>query len=1456
MAKLKKMFFKGRMNKTADARYSPKGEHTDALNIRINSTADDNAYVVETAVGNKLVASPDPEGYGLSDLAVGIGSFEDSESDRVFVFVHDPTANTSSGVMDLIYSYSVNTGAIDYHLVSINDGSGETTTKFSTDMVITEFELVENELYFLVPGRNPMVIDTSVVYGTDTTTDQFSIYDILVIKRPPLSSPDIELLTVGDSDDFLSERFVCYGYRYRYSNNKYSATSPFSIPAFLPNLFEISYESFNNEGMRNLFNASRVTINSGDSDVIGFDILMKDSRNNLIKVVQRINKEDEGIIDNDSISYVFSSDKVFSSLPQSEILRLYDNVPLTANTMTRMGNRIMYSDYTEGFDMVDVNNNKFNSVFETNLISSIGNRLAPDTTVGQGFYVIDGTARTANNVSFSIDFSGVDLNIGSFVRVNITVDHDFFSGATPYPVETPGPLSTTLEFFLLKNYSSVYEMASSDEFKRAVGTSAYVTTMANACSAAPTSLTDSLNCIMPSSLSGLDKFASGINTAGGGSQITTSPGSNIVQIQIPAYVYQDDPVAPTRVVYSFLSIVEANTTFQSNVNNRSLHSDWEYETFMVYTDEFGRSSLPIPSENNTVKVPFENSIRKNSLRVTIPSNMRPPKWATNFKFVLRSNKEAYQTIYSSFVFKEEGSNASHFLLQGENAAKVEVGDTLIVKADVDGPTQSKKEVIVLEKEVYESAKFDAISPAGVYIKVIANDFNTEIPDDSVIITGTKRDSRTAGIERDSNDFPYVAYGLNEDDPTNPGSKRPIEITTGTTATISFNIGRRGYGNSCEAESYRFKKTFIASANYTSFKDWWDAENLNFDDNTEFIGAGGTANTWNYNSVLLSAARGPKGTDIPSETDKNKILFFLDTGSNQLFMLVRSGVPSCTGLFEPSLRASKIEFRIDIIKGGNNIIFETKPSLTAEDIYYEGNQSFQILNDAHAGNIQNQTIGTAPSVIDLNFFNCFTFGNGAESYRIDDSVTGRDFTIGERVYGTQSEEFREVRRYSDITYSGIFNDESNVNKLNEFNAGLLNFKRLEESFGPVAKIDGRATDVLVLQQDKISYVLSGKNLLSDSTGGGPIASVPEVLGTVMSRVEDFGCSNRESFSKHGPLKSFVDTKRAVVIQLTGGGYNSDTLSVITNGMRSYFRNLMTENDNKIFLGCYDKFNQEYVIHTNEQDKPGFTQVYNCGSTRNLEVLSGTPQVFDIDFGSAVGSASIEYKVGFLTGTVEISINYNGVVYTSGPVDANGSFSFDKTLPSREIGTVTVTASAGTANVEVKVNCVQSTQLSVRSIVITSNSDVNKTAHVGYSWDRFGYFSPNIIDEVVFSGTTSSINRSLDKTRTGRQGSPSIPVQQADIKMFVQNNSSDSFNFDPSKHKMYWLRTDANLTDAQLLTSTTDGVPVLQDSSGNYYHLIDFLTATGSTLYLIFDLRENTSKGLCYSNVSAFDACCNC
>jgi hypothetical protein len=54
---------------------------------------------------------------------------------------------------------------------------------------------------------------------------------------------------------------------------------------------------------------------------------------------------------------VFSNGDIYTILSDGEILRLYDNVPRLARAQTIMGNRIMYGNYLEGYDLKDDSGN-------------------------------------------------------------------------------------------------------------------------------------------------------------------------------------------------------------------------------------------------------------------------------------------------------------------------------------------------------------------------------------------------------------------------------------------------------------------------------------------------------------------------------------------------------------------------------------------------------------------------------------------------------------------------------------------------------------------------------------------------------------------------------------------------------------------------------------------------------------------------------------------------------------------------------------------------------------------------------------------------------------------------------------------------------------------------------------------------------------------------------------------
>ena len=211
-------------------------------------------------------------------------------------------------------------------------------------------------------------------------------------------------------------------------------------------------------------------------------------------------------------------------------------------------------------------------------------------------------------------------------------------------------------------------------------------------------------------------------------------------------------------------------------------------------DEFNRASTALVSQNNTVHVPCGYSKNKNSIQVTIPPSQLPPYWATRYKFVIKPSNTFYETIYTYIFFTDPESNNVYFLLDGENAKKIEQGDRLIVKADSSGPTQTCTYATVLEKDS-KAANFITITseldpnveisvPAGVYMKINPNSFNIINDELAVIAPGTLSISADSG-----GTYPQLNYPMNRLD-TVTGLYVDYTVPAGSRITMSIKFERK------------------------------------------------------------------------------------------------------------------------------------------------------------------------------------------------------------------------------------------------------------------------------------------------------------------------------------------------------------------------------------------------------------------------------------------------------------------------------------------------------------------------------------------------------------------------------------------------------------------------------------------------------------------------------------------
>ena len=1224
MANLQRFFNIGKMNKVVDERLVPNGEYIDALNVRMGSTEDAEIGVVTNTKGNTKLTFLNYNGTLLSDDARCIGAFEDGSFETVYWCIHDPSfVSSPTGKLDMVVSYNTNNGVTTYHVISMWDGQGiaaegNTTLNFDPSYLITGFNKINDLLFFTDGNVQPRQINVKRNYPIPVAgVDQFTEQEILVIKKPPIAAPTVLPLSTSLTSEFLKERFVCFAYRYRYKDDQYSATSQWSAPSFVPDFFLFSISSNLNEGMVNITNSAKITFNSGSRSVIGVDILFKDMGNPIIKLVEKLDKNKLGYADDTEYSYVFDNSKIFSVLPSDEIVRLYDNVPLTAEAQTIMGNRIMYGNYTEGGDMVDLNGNPTKLEYMVDLISSeISLENIPYSIIDSAFTF--GNSNTYPDTAIRLNLTELEdmLVAGSSIEFTITFTHsNFFSGGNPFPSTRSGTVNIDVIFLLQADYDSVYDMAISDEFRDTIGTLSNILTVADSCNGI--TLTDEFNCEIPNTLGESPyifyKYESGISAAGQPINIIAIDGDSFIELQIPAMRFVDDVNTPTISIYEYYQITSASARFSGISNPTSLHSNRGYEVAISYMDEYSRSSTALVSKNNNLYIPCSESINQNKIQVTIPTSQIAPSWAKRYKFFIKPDKTDYETIYSRFYYNIAQTNTTWFLLEGENAAKVEKGDRYIIKSDSAGPVQNCAYTTVLEKEALGTGIAGSGSQSGAYMKLETFNFSTTQVENQHIYFG----ERTV-VENDSGDVPIMTYGLSLFGTT----WEDYTIPQGSTINFYVRFIRKGTGDgtdSCERREYIFDKQFTASSDYNSIEDWFYGDNFGASVNS------GVATVLGNGVPIINQFASVTATAFPTnQSDFRNYWTLYRDGSNQL-SLVLSGTTACGS---SNKKESKVIANISVHRAGSIVVFETEPLEAAPDIWFESNQVFDINDDGeHMGNVQDQDIvGNLPAIIDTNFFNCWTFGNGVESYKIRDSIIGRVSTLGNRVSSTQEKDYELSERFADITYSGIYNEESNVNKLNEFNLGLLNFKNLEVAFGPIKKMFGRKKDVMVLQEDRISYVLSGANILSDLSAGNLLTSVPDVLGDQFVRVEEYGISNNpESFVEWGGMKYFTDAKRGAVIQLNGGAEGQDQLTVISEaGMRTYFRDLFINAFNTQKLGGYDPYMNEYVLSNNTILRPSNAECVACGTILTFNVSPDNPIEFCTDFTSIVGDVQVSWR----------------------------------------------------------------------------------------------------------------------------------------------------------------------------------------------------------------------------------------
>jgi hypothetical protein len=1214
MPELKRNFTSGRMNKDLDERLIPNGEYRDALNINVSTSTSSDVGSIENAKGNSRIST-----LGIAGQAC-IGSVRDEKTNKIYWFI------TGTSV-DAIAEYDVATNAVKPVLV---DKTG--ILNFDSNHLITGANILDGILFFTDNLNEPKQVDivkgikgsvdfdthTKLIVKNETTTTNIAKEHITVIKKSPLNAPTITLsnslrggvvnttfesssnffvdtsgsdnvskspgtvisslvfspkpnykvgdivkfthkaeideeietyevrmlLTILNSENATSKTFTGkilsitedvigtaditwdveleqkdplfelafprFAYRWRYANGQYSAFSPFSEVAFLPDEtggFEYDAKDGYNLAMTN--NVRKITLNTFDTkpdDVTEVDILYKQSNSTNVYTVKSLK--------NNETSFDVTSEQIHAAVPSNQILRPYDNVPKKAKAQEVVANRLVFGNYTQNYNVPE------DSIFEVGVVSNAVADSTPSKSLKSirkyqlGVVYLDEFGR--QTPVFSDDTAVVSIDQIQSNKIN-KIQAKITSAAPDW--------ATHFKYYVKEISSEYYNLAMDRYYEAEDG---------NVWLSFPSSERNKVD---------LETYLI-LKKKHTEDQPVFSESGGTVKYKILDIANE----APTFLKQKKFSLGKIDTQFGTNSNAEDGFPTEGFLSIKVKGDDIGalKDLYTTTVSNKYIRISSSgnssNYYRLNSIDVTDDGsdgilNQAADTW--KFNLVKAFGKDI------DFVGSSSDKTAGLSLEVFEEEID-ENNPEFVGRFFVKIPRDTKLEDSILSSAVNKNY---VIKNAQSIHQI-----NTTI-DDRSEYKGTQLYAidKASGYNVDKSDL-AVGVGARK------GNKR-IDIRL-------IEIGPDGQ----EGSLYPNVANLIANADLDTqlrtngtllrFKSDVDQEVYKIV-STEVI------RVYNYSKTSGDRKRS-SNHGIRYSITLDKPLNFSPQDSTTVGETASDGTSTVLEVVRESINE-------ETFSSDSPAVFETEPKPSVDlDLYYETSKTY--------------VIGDLATEKTLDYFNCFSFGNGVESNRIRDDYNAPTIDKGVRVSTVLAEQYKEEHKASGLIYSGIYNSTSGINRLNQFIAAEKITKDLNPEYGSIQKLHTRNTDLIALCEDKILKILANKDALFNADGNVNLTSTNNVLGQAIPFAGEYGISkNPESFASYGYRAYFSDKDRAAVLRLSVDG-----LTVISGyGMGDYFSDNLALSTT--IIGSYDEDSGNYNITLNN-DTVSFAENINGWESR--------------------------------------------------------------------------------------------------------------------------------------------------------------------------------------------------------------------------------------------------------------------
>ena len=1022
-------------------------------------------------------------------------------------------------------------------------------------------------------------------------------------------------------------KFPRFAYRYKYIDGEYSVISPFSQVAFIADKFDYVPKKGYNLGMVN--NLRLLQICDWAKNVPDFvkeiDILYKDTANNNIYVVKSIKTTDPEYSvttpspENYQGELEITSEIIYKVIPSNQILRPYDNVPRKAKALSVSGNRLMFGNYVENYDM-SKEGNEITTLFDVSISQDPSNPVE----VGE---------------------PGKSIKSMRSYQIGV-VYRDKFGRETPVFTDPSGSVSLDKE--ASKKYNTITANILSEIPRWADSYKFYIKETSQ-----------------PYYNLSMDKHY----PAEDGNVWIAFPSSERNKITEDSFMilkkkHDDDTPVDVDAKYKVLAIENEAPDFlkekkvSKGLMSRAIIGSGNGNIFATQTGypvedgsfiEIGKSDWRKVygggSDGGNASNTFDQAIPVHqlsdlTLRISNGSNITKHYEIANIQFLPDNSPSVYRVNIEerfdaddiNFIDDYDSNDTSLTLeiFQKTIKRKPEFQGRFFAKIQRDGILDDA----ILSRANEEDYKITSIVP--IYAMPSNRPASKGWWRDTD--KGTYADGTNGGSSAEwflcRNKYRYGPRDAGGS--LNRGGKYRGFYNDSGTAKSTQGFGaqagndyleiayhhwgprdRKAWTSKWESFETKYEKRFrqFVNAIQTDFSKFRFSDDPNKEENTYTI-------TGFRRTHTVAFKKRKKGKWASSRIIKWTL------GLDKPLVWVPEDNGHTTKQTATQIEILQQYLDDDSLEGfesNNPAIWETEPKEMAElDIFYEASEAYD-----------KSTHGTAQT---LDYCNCYSFGNGVESDRIRDDFNAPTIGKGVKASAVLEEPYKEVNKKSDIIFSGIFNSTSGINNLNQFIQAENITKQINPRFGSIQLMSFRRGDLDVFLEDKVVKVFSDKDALFNADGSSNVVASNNVLGQTSPYAGEFGISkNPESYAIYGFRSYFADKNRGVILRLSGNGLEP----ISRYGLEDFFRDKLALS-NTVF-GMFDENKKEYIVSFNNNQN-----VVSNDTVSFKEDLNGwnTRKSYIPETGLSLNNTFYTFKNGNLwSHDNEVRNNFYGVQYSS-------------------------------------------------------------------------------------------------------------------------------------------------------------------------------------------------------------------